>query len=557
MVTTPTWHPEPELMDSLDQAVPEILASQKENGQFGTEPWISTDQNCLLALAAAWSLEDSVHHHAGQVLDAIVRGGQALIDDQDENGMWTFRKKDHSTWGQILMPWVYSRWMRAYQLVHAAMPEADQRRWEEGLLLGYQNIEATCLDRVHNIRAHHAMGLYCAGTVFGRSAWQDRAQDFMHQVASAQSPNGWWAEFEGPVVAYNFTYSEAVGIYHALSGDAAVLECLERAARYHANLTYPDGRPVETVDGRNPYLGVMRLGNAGFTYSAVGRGYLARQHGRQIAAGEAFDADYAANLLLHGSAGSVVEMTADREDHQYRMGDEALVVRRRPWFLCLSALTTQIPDQRWGQDRQNFLSLYHDRTGLILGGGNTKLQPLWSNFTIGDTSLLFHTPGDEDPDFGQRPGLMHIPDTVVYRTDGDAHGLTLYYGEEECRIQVQCGSDCRADLMVESTVASGMPVEAHLTLMPHLGTSLIHSCGERVELGGQALSWPGGEDAWIGHAGWRLSLPAGAHLEWPVLPHNPYRKAGEADIEEARLVVRVPLVPGAPRVALRLDIDDD
>jgi len=556
-MTPATWTPEPELLDSLDRAVPVLMASQKENGQFGTEPWISTDQNCLLALAAAWSLPDSAHYHSGEVLDAIARGGHALIDAQDENGMWMFRKKDYSTWGPILMPWAYSRWVRAYQLVCEDMSAADRRRWEEGLILGYGNIEATCLGRVHNIPAHHAMGLYCAGTVFGRKAWQERARHFMHEVVAAQSPNGWWAEFEGPVVAYNFTYSEAVGVYHALSGDAAVLESLERAARYHANLTYPNGTPVETVDGRNPYGGAMRLGNAGFTYSAAGRGYLARQHGRQIASGQAFDADYAANILLHGAEGNAEEMTADRDDHQYRMGDEALVVRSRPWFLCLSALTTEIPDQRWGQDRQNFLSVYHDRTGLILGGGNTKLQPLWSNFTIGDTSLLFHTPGDEDPDFRPRSGLVHTPEKVEYQTDGKNHELTLQYGVEECRVQAQCRSDSLVDLAVASTKASGLPVEAHLTLMPHLGANLVRSCGETIELGEQTVSWPGGEDVWIAHAGWRLWLPAATRLEWPALPHNPYRKAGEAEIAEARLVVIVPLAPGVSRVALRLEVDDD
>ena len=42
------WQREPELQSALDDAIPTIIASQKPNGQFGTEPWISTDQNVLL-----------------------------------------------------------------------------------------------------------------------------------------------------------------------------------------------------------------------------------------------------------------------------------------------------------------------------------------------------------------------------------------------------------------------------------------------------------------------------------------------------------------------------
>ena len=125
--------------------VPEILASQKPNGQFGTEPWISTDQNVLLALAAAWSLQDSSHHHSEQVLGAIARGGDALIDAQDEKGMFVFRKKDHSTWGQSFHPWIYSRWVRAYEIARDAMDDATRKRWDAALQKGYEGISTTAM----------------------------------------------------------------------------------------------------------------------------------------------------------------------------------------------------------------------------------------------------------------------------------------------------------------------------------------------------------------------------------------------------------------------------
>ena len=57
------WKPEPELGQHLFEAIPDILDSQKENGQFGTEPWIPGDQNELLSLSAVWELEDSPYHH--------------------------------------------------------------------------------------------------------------------------------------------------------------------------------------------------------------------------------------------------------------------------------------------------------------------------------------------------------------------------------------------------------------------------------------------------------------------------------------------------------------
>ena len=146
-----TWTAEPQLWAALDHSVPDILASQKDNGQFGTEPWISIDQNVLLTLAAAWSLEKSAYYQSENVLRAIERGGYAIQDAQDEVGMVIFRKKDHSTWGQIYMPWVYSRWIRAFALVKDAMSDEAKTRWTEGLILGYDGIARTALDRVHNI----------------------------------------------------------------------------------------------------------------------------------------------------------------------------------------------------------------------------------------------------------------------------------------------------------------------------------------------------------------------------------------------------------------------
>lgn len=533
-----TWQREPELLSALDRAVPEILNSQKDNGQFGSEPWISTDQNVLLALAAAWSLKDSTHYQNEKVLRAIERGGYALQDAQDETGMVIFRKKDHSTWGPIYMPWVYSRMVRAYYIVKDAMSNEAQERWNEALLLAYDGIARTALDRVHNIPTHHAMGLYYAGKIFARLDWQEQARDFLYRVIDAQDEAGWWAEHKGPVVAYNLVYAESLGVYYTMSGDEKVLEALTRAAHYHAACVYPDGSLLETIDGRNPHHDGVRLGNVGFAHTPAGRGFLAQQHALFTREGGAFDADYATHMLLYGADGELVETAAAQNEHTSRIGDEALVVRRRPWFYALSAFTAEIPPNRFGQDRQNFASIYHDDVGLIAGGGNTKLQPLWSSFTVGDTALLSHKAGDEEPDFNQREGLIHIPDSAELLDLTAGAAVQLKYGETPCCITLSPTSDRELTIALAVTAPTQQLVTAHLTLIAHLGQPLNSAVGHCEALGEEALDWPDPE--WIEHAGWKLSIPHGARLYWPVRPHNPYRKDGAAMIEEARLVVVLP-----------------
>jgi hypothetical protein len=567
------WKPEPELLSSLDAGIPGILESQKENGQFGTEPWISTDQNLLFPLAAAWSLEGSKYHHDDKILDAIIRGGYAMIDGQDENGMFLFKKKDYSTWGPIFQPWCYSRWIRARWLVGDAMPEDARKRWDDALQLGYSGISDRAMGHVHNIPCHHAMGLSCAAIVFGRDDWAAQSKAFMKQVVDAQSPNGWWAEHKGPVVSYNFVYSEALGAYYHMTGDVDVLQAIDRAAQYHANLTYPDGSSVETVDGRNPYHEGLRLRGTGFCHSATGRGYLARQHAIHQRAGKPFPADYAASLLIHGEEGPAEEVAADADSRVWRMGDEAATVRKRPWFFCTSAFLADLPQNRWGQDRQNFVSVYHDRVGVIVGGGNTKLQPLWSNFTVGDTSLLRHTPGDEDPDFSAREGLLHVPDEANYEASEDTGRLALTYGEETCTVTVTPVSDTELTLTCEATANSGDRVEGHVTLIPHItekaltadlntpkvpppprtGGKLRFASGAEETLGEDCIGREG--EAWVSHAGWRIHMPEGCKVVWPALPHNPYRKQGQAEPGEGRIVIVLPFSAEVQRHELRIEIE--
>src|SRR5262245_61201678 len=113
------WNFKREFLPPLVAEVPKILASQdKTTGRFGTGVFIVNDQHPMYSLAVAWGTKidgvDNPYYHDTAVLDAIMSAGDALIAVQDPKGMWEFRKKDNSTWGQIYMPWTYSRWIRTF-----------------------------------------------------------------------------------------------------------------------------------------------------------------------------------------------------------------------------------------------------------------------------------------------------------------------------------------------------------------------------------------------------------------------------------------------------------
>ncbi|GEM_PF-330444 len=424
-VTLEEWPPREYLVRAIVDDIPGILNSyHPETGRFGTEPWICGDQNVIFTLAVAWSLEhpENPFYHSDEVLQAIAGGGVALVEAQDSAGRWRFDKKDGSYWGQIHMPWTYSRWIRAYDLVGEALPAEARETWERGLLLGFGEIARPYPDTgVHNIPTHHAMGLYIAGECFGNEDWKQRAREFMPKVVATQDPGGFWSEHSGPVIGYNYVYSEALGIYYAYAQDPVVLEALRRAALFHASVLFPNGSAMPSIDERQIYSAGINPGNPGFAHTPEGRGYLLSQL-RRFAGEEMalINAELAASLLLYSSDGEVVMPEDIGEEGVAILGDnDALIRRGEAWSWGFSAYTAEVPDNRWIQDRHNLVDLFHEDLGLVAGGGNTKLQPYWSTFTVGDPSLLHHTPGDQNPNFTPEIALRWTADEAAVSRDGD------------------------------------------------------------------------------------------------------------------------------------------
>ena len=539
------WRFKQDFLPHLVKAVPTILGQQdKKTGRFGTGIWIVTDQNGIYPLAAAWAINhpDNPHYHSKEILDAVMAAGDALIADADAKGQWEFRKKDGSTWGQIWMPWTYSRWVRAYSLIKDGMPKDRREKWEKALILGYEGIAANEFEKVHNIPTHHAMGLYVAGQALNRPKWCEQASAFMKKVIETQDPGGFWSENKGPVVQYDFVYVDALGTYYALSRDKTVLPALEKAATFHANFTYPDGSDVETIDERNGYAKRVTMPNVGFTFSAEGRGYIKQQMQRRDD-NAPLGGDLCASYLLYGEEGEAALAPGSKTSHQFVLGKKDAMVRREgPWFAALSAYTAEVPPSRWIQDRQNFLSLYHDKAGVFLGGGNTKLQPLWSTFTVGDVSLLKHKPGEENPTFTPPKGIVHVPTSATL--DPETASLILDYAGTACAVQVDLSNSDKARVTYVIVTKPTQPIAAHVTLIPQTNTTWKTESGKSGKLGDDPIALAAGEAGeWFEHHGVRISIPPAATIAWPVLPHNPYTKDGHAEASEGRIVITLPFAP--------------
>lgn len=545
------------LLGDLVKQVPGILRTfDAKTGRFGSGIWICRDQQEMYPLAVAYATAGpgNKYYEDPKLLAVIAKAGDALIDDMDAHGQWVFRKKDGSTWGMTRMCWTYSRWIRTFALVGGDFPPAARERWTKALTLGYSEIAKHDVNHLHNIPTHQAMGLYVAGKALGRPEWCRQAAEFMPRIVAAQAEGGYWAEGQGPVVLYNFVYLEALAIYRAASGDRRVLDALERGTRFHARFTYPSGQCVETIDQRNPYHDRPEAGNVAFTFTPEGRAYLAQQWKRL---GRLLDADSNAALIQYGEEGPMPEPSAGGDEtFVLREGgvDRAATLRRGPWFVCLSAYTAPLSTSRWHQDRQNVVSIWHERTGLIVGGGNTKLQPAWSSITVGDESLLRHRPGDTQPTFLPSGKLFHVPSAATLSME-PRPGLQLKVGPEQCAIRVEVQDPRRLVYEVERQGQSDLPATAHLTLLPRLGKPLVTGTGRSLKLDAQPVHLgPAELGGVVRHAGFAIRLPAAASVCWPALPHNPYRADGHAELSEGRISIGLPLVAKqAQRVVIEVE----
>jgi hypothetical protein len=510
--------------------------------------WAVTNQDLIYPLALLYTTPSPVnpYYQDDSLLPYIARGGDAWRDFQNPDGTVEFIKVDGSTWGPTYMAWSMYHWLETYALLADKLDPERRRRWEEGLCLAYTGI-AGLLERsgVHNIPTWHAQALYRAGQLFSWPRWMEVGKRMIYRAVEEQTPQGYWREHLGPTTSYNHVYVHAIGLYYEFSGDEGVLDCLRRATDFHIRYTYPDGRGIETIDGRVKYHdSISDNAHAAFSLFPQGRRYvrllvehmLAERAARtepevtyiktsgsiKISGAQYGLSPRLATAYTYFHEGPEEPIPQDSAEYAIEDPGHALMRRRHGWFYCLSGITTPPADNRWGMDRQAFLSIWNRR--LIVGGGNSKDQPEWSNFLLSGSQ-----------------GPVYLPGAARLERNEEADSVSLDYGEQACTIQAAILDERRLAVTLQGPDGS----KGQLLLKLNPKSALATGAGHSLALDGDPIRLTS-EDAggWVGQEGWRVQLPAGAEMTWPVYPFNPYAADGAAPIQEAAGILSVPLEGG-------------
>lgn len=534
----------------------------KTTGRFLAENggWEVTRQDVIYPLALLFTTPHPANpfHNDEEILDMACRGGDALRDWQDEDGRVVFIRPTGQRWGKTYMPRSMYHWLEAYALLRDRLSPERAHAWEKGLRLAYAGIAIQNKQRdvTHNIAAWNAMALVRAAKVLDEPSWREIGERYIHHVCSSQHPDGYWPEGAGPTVGYNLVYVHAVGLYYHFTGDESVLPALERAADFHLRFTYPNGACVETIDGRVKYKDQpSRSGMPGFLVSAEGRRFVRFQmECLRRRSPEGALIPHLASAFVHFSDGSEAPIPQEQDAFVAVHHGHALVRRKKPWFYCLSGYTTPTEalhksrHTRWHMDRQNLLSVWHDGLGLIIGGGSSKNQPEFSTFAVQEGRVRWVQPC---------AAAVSADDTA-----GDR--LRLQYGGVGCTLTVHLTTPDTIEFVFQADAAAdGTGVRAGFTMRPRHGTKIETSHSDEpftvdaCSSFGQA--WPEHEDAaerWITGEGWRVDMPQGSGVAWPVYPFNPYAIDNAAPPGQAVLRVFLDIEPGGPakETTLRVNV---
>jgi hypothetical protein len=450
--------------------------------------------------------------------------------------------------------WEIHFWLDTYRLLEGDLGAERRGRWRREIekiirwfagavdfRKDFPRYQGPYIRTSTNHLAIFASTVYLAGRVFASKEWENLGSRVLHRLAAEeQSADGFWGEFtdNGPATGYNYLTFTCVALYWEHSRDTAALDALRRATDFHKHFTWPDGTPVETINGRNRYWAVSPWGQFGFSHWPDGRRYAAFLAGF-FKSGKLGSRNLGrlAQNALYFHEGPTAAIPQELPRFAYRMKLPAGIRKTGPWFVCLAGLTDPHSDSQFTLDRQGgHVSVFHDKLGLIITGANSRNQPELATFL--DKSKL-------------PPATIPLSGRLRFGDDRDrlALGYSTFFAEAE----VPTPSDDRVTVrftIIETAPNRLKDARLNLQLRLQAGATLETATGKfvlndkRVELDSAQLG------AFIRHRGWTLHVPPTSRLVWPVYPFNPYRNKAETELRHAIALLSVPVAVHPPTAGI-------
>lgn len=536
-------------MKILVEGTGRALEAQSDDGRYNSsvemknKPQARLDQYAQMAIypvAYLYKTSHPLNPYSGQkrLLDSAIACGDLLSGYESET-VWP------------LGNWTLYAWIEAFDLIKDSLGVERKAAWTErikywvGHYLGYvqlsrgkRNYTAVELGVSPNHYSLYVITVFRAGQVFGHPEWVKLVREEYKNLLRTQHPDGYWAEHHGPVNSYNRVTTHGVGLYYALTGDPEALEALRRAKDFNLRFTYPDGSAVSVIDERNRYSPGIKAswGLLGHSHFPDGRRYnrlmtlklmermgLAQDGSGKVRASSGrkpsfLDLTWILDNLKYSAAGDESPAPQEIDSYEARLISGAYLLRRGSWIVCLSGIVSPPWEgNRFFLDRYTYLEVWHEKLGVVIGGGNTKRQP--------QIAGLLMEPSHSALDFRPRESRITCQaDTLV---------LELGFDKFRARKKVAIIDDRTVKITVDFTETT-QPIlwpnryECNLQLQLKAGEQISTAAGQNLALSNEKRHYLEEQiGSGIETAQWSFEVPQGkTSLRFPFLPFSNYNIDG-------------------------------
>jgi hypothetical protein len=530
---------------------------------------MKSNHGAMLAAAVLYTKKHPANPSLGdkQKLELALKLGDLFADQSEKDT--SENKQDYE--------WEIHFWLDTFRLLEPQLGNERRARWQREIekitrwfagqvayRIDFPRYQGPYIRTSTNHYALFASTVYLAGRVLANKEWEQLGARALHRLASEeQTPDGYWAEFtdNGPATGYNYLTMCCVALYWEHSRDPEALEALRRATNFHKNFTWPDGTPVETINGRNRHWAVSPWGQFGFSHWPDGRRYAAFLAGF-FTPGKTSSRDLGrlSQSALYYHEGPTEQIPQEMTRSAYQMKEPAGIRKSGPWVVCLSGLIDTPIDSQFTLDRQGHLSIYHETLGLIITGANSKYQPELATFLEKTVDRSPQAPREGNVASSGTPPppalrVTTIPLSSRLRMNDERDRLGLGYFTFFAEAEVPAPRDDRVALRFAITeTGRGRLQDVQLNLQLRLQAGeMLETARTKAALDASRVELlPDQIGGWIRHRGWTLRVDPAARLTWPVLPFNPYANAAEKDLRRAVGVLTVPVnvQPAPPGAAL-------
>jgi len=525
-----------QLLESGIAIVEKRLAAEPDASLASLESkpgWIHFP-NAILMPAVLYTKVHPANKRSGdpKMLQLALRIGDFLVKEQEAGN---YSKRGDSDWDTYM-------WLEAYRILEKKLGEERRLRWKKVLLEELALLEPKLIKRLDypwynapfiitspNHYAIYASALLVGGHVFNKPDWVKMSTQVLHRFCvQEQAADGYWGEHSqaGPTTGYDYLTLTQIAVYWEFSKDPEALKALRRSTDFHKYFTYPDGTPVETINDRNRHWGVSMWGHFGFSHFPDGRRYAELLTSHFPYTGDLNS--YGGNMqsfgriaqnVLYYHEGKTSPIPQDQTNYAHAMKVPAGIRKTGSWVVTYSGIIAPgVSQNNFFLDRQANFSVFHKKTGLIISGANSKRQPELATFTE-------ITP----------TGSIHMPVSSYFKMTKKADKLALAYNVFFATLQVPKPSANQLKFTINTTYKLDSATSfMNIQLMLIAGKTLETGTGNKIVLGDEKIDWGDAElGGWIKHNGWTLTIPAGMHLSWPVLPFNPYKNKPETELAKA------------------------